>query len=175
MNTANFLFSKGGEREKYLIKTHTNILLLNGSKVLNIEIIHNGNGRNGGLRHHLQVIRHHVRHNTLHKTPTTFILASRIRLRRSNIRHLGTNVVPAVRTNSFRVVGDGPAATIPPVAGSTKISEGAHHGTLLAHELDNGPERQRHEVEQEIHEGLLGFGENYFLCLLVYEELQTHA
>nr|GMC92742.1 hypothetical protein Iba_chr05aCG13890 [Ipomoea batatas] len=94
-------------------------------------------------------------------------------------------------TNSFRVLGDGPAATIPPVAGSTnvglevclanvlyaavEISEGAHHGTLLAHELDNGPERQRHEVEQEIHEGLLGFGENYFLCLLVYEELQTHA
>nr|GMC94121.1 hypothetical protein Iba_chr05bCG8870 [Ipomoea batatas] len=94
-------------------------------------------------------------------------------------------------TNSFRVVGDAPVATIPPVAGSTKvglevclanvlyaavqISEGSDHGTLLAHQFDNGPERQRHEVEQEIHERLLGFGENYFLCLLFYEELQTHG
>nr|GLL27876.1 hypothetical protein Itr_chr05CG20280 [Ipomoea trifida] len=112
LNTANFPNHRvEREREKYLINTHTNILFLNGSEVLNIEIIHNANGRNGGLRQHLQVIRHHVHHTTLHKPPTTFIPASRIRLRRSNIRHLGTNVLPAVRTNSFRVVGDAPAAT----------------------------------------------------------------
>nr|GLL27912.1 hypothetical protein Itr_chr05CG20640 [Ipomoea trifida] len=104
------------------MNTQTNILHLNGSKVLNIEIIQNGNGRNGGMRHHLQVIRHHVRHNPLHKPLTTFIPASRIRLHRSNIRRRGTNVGLAVRTNSIGVVGKVPAdETTPSAAITTKV------------------------------------------------------
>nr|GMD01989.1 DUF674 domain-containing protein [Ipomoea batatas] len=56
---------------------------------------------------------------------------------------------------------------------AVEISEGADHGVVV-HEFDNGPERQAHEVEQEIDEGLVGFGENNFSCLFVDEELQTH-
>nr|GMC92779.1 hypothetical protein Iba_chr05aCG14240 [Ipomoea batatas] len=57
---------------------------------------------------------------------------------------------------------------------AVEISEGADH-VVLVHEFDNCPHRQRHEVEQEIHEGLVGFCGNDFSCLLVNEELQTHG
>nr|GMC96036.1 hypothetical protein Iba_chr05cCG14290 [Ipomoea batatas] len=130
----------------------------------------NSNGSNGGMRHDIQVVHHHVRHNTLHKPP--IFIHNSIRFYRSNIIRLRTYSGLTSRTNTFRIFRNVSLAVT--VAARTNVSEGSGHGVMV-HEFDNCPQRQRHEMEQEIHEGLVGFGENHFSCVLVYQELQAHG